>query len=97
MFSDNHKTAGVAYPQGFTAAGVRPEELRHTPFTPTVDFLIGETCALLMLLREIRGGLPEFGLLPGAESLFAGLDTLYERERLAAAIAGADRFLCPAR
>lgn len=23
MFSDNHKTAGVAYPQGFTAAGVR--------------------------------------------------------------------------
>lgn len=23
MFSDNHKTAGVAYPQGFTASGVR--------------------------------------------------------------------------
>lgn len=23
MFNDNHKTAGVAYPQGFTAAGVR--------------------------------------------------------------------------
>ena len=77
----------------FTAAGVRPEELRTRAFTPTVAFLIDETCALLLLLRQIRQDLPGFGLLPGAESIFADLDLVDGPETLAAAIAGADRFL----
>ena len=77
----------------FTAAGVRPGELRAREFTPTVAFLIDETCALLLLLRQIRLDLPGFGLLPGAESIFADLDLVDGPETLAAAIAGADRFL----
>ena len=77
----------------FTAAKVSPDELKAGHFSKTADFLLDETMALFQLLLEAASTLPDYGVLPGAKALFSNLQTYRSQEQLAAAVAGADRFL----
>ena len=77
----------------FTAAKVTPSELRSGHFSETAVFLLSETFALFQLLKEAAESLPAYGVLPGAKALFSGLKDYRSQEQLAAAVAGADRFL----
>ena len=77
----------------FTAAKVSPDELKAGHFSKTADFLLDETMALFQLLLEAVSTLPDYGVLPGAKALFSNLQTYRSQEQLAAAVAGADRFL----
>ena len=77
----------------FTAAKVSPAELKEAHFSETADFLLTETLALFQLLLEAADRLPAYGVLPGAKALFSNLQTYRSKEELAAAVAGADRFL----
>ena len=77
----------------FTAAKVSPAELQEAHFSETADFLLSETFALFELIKEAAESLPAYGVLPGAQTLFSSLQTYRSKEQLAAAVAGADRFL----
>ena len=75
----------------FTNAGIPPCNLNCE--RENDRFLLGEAISFFKVLLAVRDTLPGCGVLPGARILFGELENFMEEGKLAAAIAGADRFL----